>query len=116
MKSLPFAGAIALSLTVAACGRSETTPQGGQSAQGPNTATPSAATTYSAAGNVTAIAGDRVTISHGPVAGLGWPAMTMTFTAPEPAMLQGIGVGDRVAVQFRRNRHDYPLTAIAKAH
>jgi Cu(I)/Ag(I) efflux system protein CusF len=116
MKSLPFAGALALSFVVAACGGSETTLQGGQGAQGSNAATPSAATTYSATGNVTVIAGDRVTISHGPVAGLGWPAMTMTFTAPEPAMLRGIGVGDRVTFQFRQNGTDYPLTALAKAN
>jgi Cu/Ag efflux protein CusF len=115
MKSLLLAGALALSFVVAACGRSETIAQGNQSVPGSNAAAPSADTTYSASGNVTAIAGDRVTISHGPVAGLGWPAMTMTFTAPEPAMLRGIGVGDRVAFQFRRNGNDYPLTALDKA-
>jgi Cu/Ag efflux protein CusF len=116
MKPLPLTGAIALSFVAAACGRSEPIAQGDQSVPASNAAALSAETIYSASGNVTVIAGDRVTISHGPVAGLGWPAMTMTFTAPEPAMLRGIGVGDRVAFQFRRNGNDYPLTALGKAH
>ena len=111
MKSVSFAGALALALAAAACG--DTGPSA-QNSQG--SAVPIAgAATYSATGSVTAIAGDRVSISHGPVDGLGWPAMTMTFRSPEPAMLRGISVGDRVAFQFRQNGSDYPLTALSKA-
>ena len=110
MKSVSIAGAIALSLVAAACG-------GGRTDQ--NSAAVAAAdpgqAAYSAAGNVTAIAGDRVTIAHGPVAGLGWSAMTMTFLAGDPAMLRGIGVGDRVTFQFRQQGNDYPLTSLRKA-
>lgn len=110
MKPVPIASAVALSLAVAACG-------GGQNNQGTpaNTAANASQTAYSAAGNITTIAGDRVTISHGPVEGLGWPAMTMTFRAGNPAMLNGLSVGDRVAFQFRQNGNEYPLTAINKA-
>lgn len=113
MKPVSIAGALALTLAAAACGGSGTTPQNSQGAAAADTS--ANATTYSATGNVTVIAGDRITISHGPVAGLGWPAMTMTFTASEPAMLRGISVGDRVAFQFRRSGNDYPLTALNKA-
>lgn len=109
MKPVSIAGALALALAAVACGGSGTTAQNGRDGAAANAAT------YSATGNVTAIAGDRVTISHGPVAGLGWPAMTMTFKAPEAALLRGISVGDRVAFQFRRNGNDYPLTALSKA-
>jgi Cu/Ag efflux protein CusF len=109
MKPVSIAGALALALAAAACGNSGTTAQNGQNGAAANAAV------YSGTGNVTAIAGDRVTISHGPVAGLGWPAMTMTFRAPEAAMLRGISVGDQVAFQFRHNGNDYPLTALSKA-
>jgi Cu(I)/Ag(I) efflux system membrane fusion protein len=112
MKPLSIAGALVLSL-VSACGGSGTTAKNGQEAVGPNTAN-AAQPAYSASGTVTAIAGDRVTISHGPVEGLGWPAMTMTFRAAGPAMLPGVSVGDRVAFQFRQNGSDYPLTALNK--
>ena len=109
MKKVSIAGAVALSLAVAACGaqHNQTTPT--------DTNANASQSVYSAAGNVTAIAGERVTISHGPVEGLGWPAMTMTFQAGDPAMLRGIGVGDRVTFQFRQNGNDYPLTSLNKA-
>ena len=110
MKSVSIAGAFALLLALAACG-------GGQENQDTTAATGADAgqTAYSAAGAVTAIAGDRVTISHGPVEGLGWPAMTMTFRAGDPAMLRGISVGDRVTFRFRQQGNDYPLTSLGKA-
>lgn len=110
-----IACALALALFAAACDRSGTKAQNGQEASGTGTAANGSQSPYSASGTVTAIAGDRITISHGPVAGLGWPAMTMTFRAGEPAMLQGIGVGDRVAFEFRQSGNDYPLTSLSKA-
>jgi Cu(I)/Ag(I) efflux system protein CusF len=36
-----------------------------------------------------------ITLHHGPVAALGWPAMTMTFKAA-PALLQGVKPGQKV--------------------
>ena len=115
MKLLSIPGILALSLLAAACGGSGTPVQNDQEAASPGAAVNTAQAVYSATGNVTAIAGERVTISHGPVEGLGWPAMTMTFLAGDPAMLRGISVGDRVTFQFRRSGNDYPLTALSKA-
>lgn len=115
MKLLSIPSILALSLMAAACGGSRTPAQNGQEAAGPGAAVNTAEAVYSATGNVTAIAADRVTISHGPVEGLGWPAMTMTFLAGDPAMLRGISVGDRVTFQFRQSGNDYPLTALSKA-
>jgi len=37
-----------------------------------------------------------VTIQHGPIAGLGWPAMTMTFKATPPTLLHGLKVGEAI--------------------
>ena len=113
MKPVSIAGALALALAIAACGGGGQDTQAGQGAAA--TETNASSTVYSAAGQVTAVTDDRVTISHGPVAGLGWPAMTMTFRADEPGMLHDIRVGDRVAFQFRHTGSDYPLTALSKA-
>lgn len=38
----------------------------------------------------------RVTIAHGPIPAMNWPAMTMTFAARDPAMLRGLRSGERV--------------------
>lgn len=69
--------------------------------------------TYSGEGRVTAIKGDRVTISHGPISGIGWPAMTMTFIIPA-GMAKGIGTGDEVRFSFRQDGSAYSLTALQK--
>ncbi len=41
-----------------------------------------------------------VTLSHEPVPGLNWPAMTMLFRVENPALLRGFKVGDRVVFTF----------------
>jgi Cu/Ag efflux protein CusF len=115
MKPLSIAGALALSFVAAACGGTGTNSLAGQSPASPDMNNVPTEQSFSATGHVTVITADRVTISHGPVGGLGWPAMTMTFQAGSPAMLQGIGVGDPVAFQFRKSGSDYVLTALTKA-
>lgn len=49
-------------------------------------------------GQVTAVAADgsKVTISHGPIPELSWPAMTMEFGVGSGASAQGLAPGDRV--------------------
>ena len=69
---------------------------------------------YSASGKVTAIAGDQVTIAHGPVQGIGWPAMSMTFKAGSPEMISGVGVGDQVFFAFKQDGGGYTLTSLSK--
>lgn len=46
----------------------------------------------------------KVTISHGPMPQLGWPAMTMTFQAAQPSMLRGVTRGSKV--EFRVTAED----------
>lgn len=112
MKRMSIAGALALALALAGCGQGGTSQQNGQGVA----ANPAEAANrvYSAAGSITAIAGDQVTIAHGPVAGLGWPAMTMTFTAQDPQMLGGIAAGDAVSFEFRKSGGSHVLTLISK--
>ena len=52
-------------------------------------------------GTVTAInaATGKVTIDHGPIDALHWPAMTMAFDA-SPAVLGSVREGDRVRFEF----------------
>jgi Cu/Ag efflux protein CusF len=40
--------------------------------------------------------GASITVAHGPIAALKWPAMTMTFRTASPAVVNGIKVGQNV--------------------
>jgi len=111
------------SLALAACGQPE---DGDTQAVGPESTAPSAMNegapsaqpsgqVHSGNGDITEISSDSVTISHGPVESIGWPAMTMTFQASSPEMLQGLNVGDPVDFQFQQAGEQYVLTSITRA-
>lgn len=113
MNRFHFGGAVALSLLLAACGDNQNAaPENRQAADAGSAASQSGG--YSAEGDITAIAGDQVTISHGPVEGIGWPAMTMTFRAQSPEMVEGVSVGDPVSFAFRQDGSEYVLTSLSK--
>jgi len=114
MKISQFSGALALALSLAAC-EDNRGPVPGERGTSAGTATPAVAgENYSAAGAVTKVAGNQVTISHGPVEWIGWPAMTMAFRAGSPDMIEGIAVGDQVAFTFREDQGAYVLTSLSK--
>ncbi len=69
---------------------------------------------HSGLGDITEIDGDRVTISHGPVESIGWPAMTMTFQAESSSMLRGLNIGDPVDFQFRKSGERFVLVSISR--
>ena len=77
--------------------------------------TPAPTVVYQAEGLVEAIDPSGVTISHGPIAALQWPAMTMQFKAPAAGLPSGIKAGDRVAFEFVQRREGYALTTIVPA-
>jgi len=54
-----------------------------------------------------------VTIAHGPVQALGWPAMTMGFKA-EPDQLKTLKEGDQVEFEFASKGMDSTITRIEK--
>lgn len=114
MKIMQSGGALVLPLLIAACGQTQDTVTENQQGQRASSTVSEAGNIHSAAGEVTAIEGDQVTISHGPVEGLDWPAMTMTFRAGSPEMVQGVGVGDRVSFSFRQDGGGYRLTSLSK--
>lgn len=115
MNRFQFGGAVALSLLLAACGENQKAlPENGRGADAGSSSSQSGQG-YSAEGDITAIAGDQVTISHGPVEGIGWPAMTMTFRGQSPKMVQGMSVGDPVSFVFRQDGGAYVLTSLSRA-
>lgn len=72
----------------------------------------SAATTGTASGVVTAVdtAAGTVTIQHGPIPAVKWPAMTMEFKADPTSVLNAVKVGDQV--EFDMNTEGNRVTAI----
>lgn len=103
-------------LAVAACGKNETTVEegGAQNTVAPATAT-AQGQVYTGQGDVTEVSGDTVTISHGPIEGIGWPAMTMPFRAGSSDMLKGVNPGDPVSFSFQQSGNEYVLTALEKS-
>ncbi|GHT94658.1 hypothetical protein FACS1894116_08980 [Betaproteobacteria bacterium] len=43
----------------------------------------------------------RITLAHEAIPALSWPPMTMAFTVADPAVLEGVKVGDRVSFDLR---------------
>ena len=109
-----FAGALTLSLLLAACGEDQTSATEDRQVAQPVPTNGEEGSIYSAAGKVTAVSGDRVTIAHGPVEGIGWPAMTMAFRAGSPEMTRGVSAGDQVSFAFRQDGSSYVLTSLSK--
>lgn len=79
-------------------------------------ATPAAAGAITSTGTVTQVdaAAGTITINHGPIAAISWPAMTMQFTAENPAILQGIAVGDSVSFELKSAAETSVVTSVQK--
>lgn len=77
------------------------------------TATPMSSSVASAAGVVKAFdpVAKTITLDHGPVAALHWPAMIMTFKTGD-VDVASIKPGDHVAFEFTSNGMDGTLTKI----
>lgn len=54
----------------------------------------------------------KVTLAHGPVKSLGWPAMTMSFGVRDKALLDKLAVGRKVHVEFEKEGSDYVVTSV----
>lgn len=105
----PISGVAASAIALALSGCGQTANSGNDS----NATTTNAAQTYSGVGKVTAVGGNQVTIAHGPIEGIGWPAMTMTFTSPAD-LSTAAEAGDEVAFSFRQQGSAYQLTSLQK--
>jgi Cu(I)/Ag(I) efflux system membrane fusion protein len=70
---------------------------------------------HEAQGRVESVAADGLTVSHGPVASLRWPAMTMDFGKPFPAAFPDIRPGDAIRFSFREGGPmGYVLVAVQR--
>lgn len=74
---------------------------GGSAPDAPKSATPAAVPIHRATGKVEQIAGDEVTISHGPIPALQWGPMTMGFMPPAGGLPKDIKVGDTVRFEIQ---------------
>ncbi|HCY62234.1 MAG TPA: hypothetical protein DHV59_05270 [Oxalobacteraceae bacterium] len=72
------------------------------------------AMTHSATAVVKAVdaANGKVTLAHGPVKSLNWPAMTMGFAVKDKALLDKLAVGKKINVEIMKEGSDYVVTAV----
>ena len=52
-----------------------------------------------------------VTIAHGPVQSMKWPAMSMTFKVKDKSLLEKLGEGKKVDFEFVQEGKDYVITS-----
>ena len=76
-----------------------------------------AADTYPASGRINSVdtTQGEVNVTHGPIAGLGWPGMTMTFPVVDKATTQKLRAGQTVKFWLERRDGRYVITRIAPA-
>ena len=121
MNAYRYSAIAALSLFVASCGGSTPDASEGGSSSASTTSMPGAPIGAQATkkgrgtGTVTAIdaAGGKITLDHGPIPELGWPAMKMAFKAT-PAVTGSTAVGDKVEFDVRLTGMESEVTAIVK--
>jgi len=70
--------------------------------------------THKATGVVKRVDRDKsaVTLAHDPVASLKWPAMTMSFTVKDKAVLDKFPAGGKVEFEFVQQGKDYVITGV----
>jgi Cu(I)/Ag(I) efflux system membrane fusion protein len=67
---------------------------------------------YSAQGKVEGVDADSITLSHGAIDELKWPAMTMPFNKPSPTAFADVKVGDTVHFEFMKKGDEYELLSV----
>ncbi|MDP3608699.1 MAG: copper-binding protein [Methylophilus sp.] len=70
--------------------------------------------THKATGVVKAVDSSKgtVTLAHGPVKSLKWPAMTMSFAVKDKTLFDNLIVGKKVKVEFIKQDTDYIVTSV----
>lgn len=72
------------------------------------------ATSHKATGTVKAVDPTKgtVTLAHGPVKSLNWPAMTMTFSVKDKMFFDKLSVDKKVTIDFAKQDAKYVVTAV----
>jgi len=82
----------------------------------PGGADPLAGSTHKGTAKVEKIDKGEVILSHGPIASLQWPPMTMGFKLPPGGLPNDIAVGDTVSFEFRQSKDGpFEIVAMSKA-
>jgi Cu(I)/Ag(I) efflux system membrane fusion protein len=82
----------------------------------PNSDKQPAVATHRGQGTIEKIEADGVTISHGPIPGLQWGAMTMGFKAPATGLPKNLTVGEVVDFEIRETKDgQYEIATIGSA-
>ncbi len=68
-----------------------------------------AAPLHAASGKVESVAPGELMVSHGPIASLQWPAMTMIFKLARPDLAAQLHEGDTITFRFRQAGDDYVI-------
>lgn len=116
MNKLTIIFAASLPLMLAACDKKAEEQPALAATQAMDTmAMPAEPRTGTGAGKVISINMETgaISIDHGPIKQLDWPAMTMGFSA-KPELLKGIAVGDKVAIEIKGSGTNYEVTSIRK--
>jgi membrane fusion protein, copper/silver efflux system len=75
-----------------------------------------AGSTHKGAGKIEKIGNDEVILSHGPIASLQWPAMTMGFKPPAGGLPKDLKPGDAVSFEFRQSKDGpFEIVEISRA-
>lgn len=53
-----------------------------------------------------------VTLAHGPVKTMNWPAMTMAFKVKDKMLLDKLGNGRKVEIELMQDDKDYVITGV----
>src|SRR6266705_762735 len=102
-KAYCFAAVVVLALSVTAIpvSHAQTSGMGGMGSMGADKK--SEAKSHKAAGTVT--------IAHGPIRSINWPAMSMTFTVKDKALLGKLAPEKKVEFEFVQQGSDYVITS-----
>ena len=113
MKRLIVLSAV-LALSIATIPLSRAQGMGGMDMKGMDMGKKSEGKTHRGAGTVKKVdpAGGKVTIAHGPIPTMKWPAMNMTFTVKDKALLGKFSQDKKVEFEFVQQGSDYVITSV----
>lgn len=69
---------------------------------------------HHAEGTVKSIAGNAITLSHGPIPSVGWGPMTMPFSLSDPTLAASLAPGDKVKFTFTVDNGNFEICSIEK--
>ncbi|MBX3624157.1 MAG: efflux RND transporter periplasmic adaptor subunit [Rhizobacter sp.] len=69
---------------------------------------------HEGSGKVIEVSETEITLDHGPIASLKWPAMQMPFKLAQPGLARGLKAGDAVQFSFTQSGDEHVIERIAR--